>query len=91
MEYIQQKFKLNDDKIDPPDIYLGAGLTKMYNETNKECCEISSDQYCAATVANVTEALNKKSLRLPSKYVTPLANGYMPEVDTTIELKADGL
>ena len=52
---------------------------------------MSSDQYCAAADANVTESLNKKGLRLPSKCVTPLANGYRPEVDVTPELKADGL
>jgi len=91
MEGIQKKFKLKDDKIEPPDMYLGAGLTKMHNESNLECWAMSSDQYCAAAVANVTESLNKKGLRLPSKCVTPLANGYRPEVDVTPELKADGL
>ena len=91
MEGIQKKFKLKDDKIEPPDMYLGAGLTMMHNESNLECWAMSSDQYCAADVANVTESLNKKGLRLPSKCVTPLANGYRPEVDTIPELKADDL
>ena len=72
-------------------MYLGAGLTKMYNETNKECCAMSSDSYCKAAVANVEEALKKKCLRLPSKCITPLTNGYRPEMYVTPELKADGL
>ena len=29
MEGIQQKFKLKDDKVEPLDMYLGVGLTKM--------------------------------------------------------------
>ena len=49
------------------------------------------DQYCAAAVANVKESLNKKDQRLPSKYVTPLANGYRPEVGVSPELKPDDL
>ena len=31
MEGIQKQFKLEDDKIEPPDMYLGIGLTKMHN------------------------------------------------------------
>ena len=52
---------------------------------------MSSDKYCAAAVANVTEVLEKKGLRLPSKCLTPLSNGYRPEMDTSPELKADGV
>ena len=88
---IQKKFKLKDDKIEPPEMYLGAGLSMMMNETNHECWAMSSDSYCKAAVANVEEALKKEGLRLPSKCTTPLANGYRPEVDTTSELKPDGL
>ena len=31
MEGIKKQFKLKDDKIEPPDMYLGTGLTKMHN------------------------------------------------------------
>ena len=41
MQGIQKKFKLKDDKIEPPEMYLGAGLTKMNNETNHECWAMS--------------------------------------------------
>ena len=34
MQGIQHKFKLKDDKIEPHNMYLGAGLTKMINDTN---------------------------------------------------------
>ena len=52
---------------------------------------MSSDKYCAAAVASVADVLKKKGLGLPSKCVTPLSNGYRPEIDVTPELKADGV
>ena len=72
-------------------MYLGAGLTKMMNETNHDCWAMSSYRYYNAAVANVEEALKKTSLRLPSKCTNSLANGYRPEVGTTSEIKSDGL
>ena len=91
MMCLQKTFKLKDDKIEEPTMYLGASLSKMINQSCKECWAMSSDKYCATAVANVTEVLNKKGARLPSKCLTPLANGYRPELDTSPELKADGL
>jgi hypothetical protein len=88
---IQKKFKLKDDKMEPPSVYLGAGLSKMENVLGDECWAMSSDQYCAAMVKNVEETLGKKGLRLPSKCVSPLKHGYKPELDCTGELKAAGL
>ena len=37
------------------------------------------------------ETLKKKGLRLPGKCVSPLQHGYMPDLDCTAELKADGV
>ena len=59
LKQISKKFKLKEDKMDKPDIYLGGELSKMDNEEG-EC-------------------------------ITPLRNGYKPELDATVELKADGL
>ena len=91
MDGIQKKFKLKDDKIEEPSVYLGASLTKMTNDNKDECWAMSSDPYCQAAVKNVETTLAKKSLRLPSKCLTPSSNGYRPEMDVTQELKADGV
>ena len=91
MDGIQRTFKFKGDKVTEPDIYLGAGITKMRNESNCTCWAMSPDRYCAAAVENVSEFLGKKGLRLPSKCYTPLQNGYQPELDVTPELKADGI
>ena len=50
-----------------------------------------SDQYYAAAVSNVTESLDKVGIILPSKYVTPVTNGYKTGVDVTSEIKSDEL
>ena len=91
LKQIQAKFKLKDDKMEEPELYLGAELSKMDNEHGDECWAMSSDKYCASMVKNVEENLAKKGLRLPSKCTTPLKHGYKPELDCTGELKADGL
>ena len=41
---IQSKFKLKDDKMEKPDVYLGAELSTMDNEQGGECWAISSDK-----------------------------------------------
>ena len=90
MKGIEAKFKLKDDKIEEPSVYLGAQISKMENSDGQECWAMSADTYCAAMVQNVELLLQKKGLRLPSKCFTPLKSGYRPELDCTNELKADG-
>ncbi len=91
MQGIQGKFKLKNDKIVEPDIYLGAQLGKMTTAEGVDCWTMSSDKYCKDAVENVEEMLQKDGKRLPSKCVTPLKSGYRPEEDVSPELKADGV
>ena len=88
---IQEDFKLKDDKMEEPDTYLGGELSKIANTDGQMCWSMSADKYCMALVKNIEAVLRKKGLRLQSKCVTPLTNGYKPELDSTGELKADGL
>ena len=91
MKGIQTRFKIKNDKMEEPEIYLGSELSKMDNVHGDSCWAMSSDKYCAAMVKNVEESLEKKGLRLPSKCPSPLQHGYKPETDATAELKADGV
>ena len=84
-------FTIKDQKIEEPDSYLGADMTKMVNNEGTECWAMSADSYCAAAVANVEKVLNNKGLKIPSKCKTPMTHGYRPELDATAELKADGV
>jgi hypothetical protein len=52
---------------------------------------MTAEKYVVASVKNVEEALAKKGLRLPTKCYTPLATDYRPELETSAELKADGI
>ena len=91
MELIQKKFKLKGNKIEPPDIYLGALISQFENQDGVKCWTMSSEKYCEAAINNVESELEKYNLKLLSKYLTPLSSGYRPEMDTTAELKVDGL
>ena len=86
-------FKLKDDKIEAPDVYLGAELAKMTVGSGEgiECWTMSADKYVDASVKNVEESLAKIGLRLPSKVNTPLPSEYRPELETSAELKSDGV
>ena len=83
-------FKLKDDKIEPPDIYLGAQLGTMQVD-DVECWTMSAEKYVVSAVKNVEEALAKEGMRLPTKCYTPLSSDYRPELETSPELKSDGI
>ena len=91
LKQIQSNFKFKDDKIEEPQTYLGGDLSKITNTDGIPCWSMSSDKYCTAMVKNIETVLKDKGLRLPSKCATPLSTGYKPELDSTGELKADGL
>ena len=59
MKSIQVKFKLKGGKIDKPDVYLGAQLSKITNVGGQYCWTVYSDKYCTAEVTNVESVLEK--------------------------------
>ena len=83
---IQRSFKLKDDKIEEPDTFLGAGLSKMTTANGTVCWSMSLETYCKAAVKNVEKKLSKDGKRLPSKCDTPMKSAYRPELDNTAEL-----
>ena len=86
---IQNIFKLKDDRIEPPDMYLGATLSIMEDDGIQGWC-MSSDKYVKAAVENVEQELAKANQRLPSKCRTPMTVGYHPERDVSAELTPEG-
>ena len=82
---------LKDDNIAEPDIYLGAQIGKMTIDQS-ECWTMSAENYVVASVKNVEDTtLAKSGLRLPTKCYTPLSSDYRPELETSGELKRDGV
>ena len=86
MPRIQEDFKLKDDKIAEPDVYLGATLSKMSLDNGQTCWTMSPEQYVKAAVTNVEENLARQGKRLPSKCVTPFTSNYAPWLEETPEL-----
>lgn len=83
-------FKLKDDKIEPPEMYLGAELALMKVD-DIECWTMSAEKYVASAVESVEGTLAKRGLRLPTKCFTPLPADYRPELEVSPELKSDGI
>jgi hypothetical protein len=90
MEGIQGTFKLKDDRIEEPKTYLGAQVARK-SIGGVDCWTMTSENYIKAAIANVEEKLDKMGERLPTKCSTPLQSGYRPELDSTAELKIDGI
>ena len=90
LEDIQVVFKLKDDKIAPPEIYLRVQLKKMTVGTH-DGWTLSLDKYIKAALDTIEKSLAGTGKRLPSKCKTPISSGYRPELDTTLELNAEGL
>ena len=90
MKAIQTIFKLKDDRIEPPDMYLGATLSIMDDDGIQGWC-MSSDKYVKAAVENVEQELARANQRLPSKCRTPMTIGYRPECDVSAELTSEGI
>ena len=90
LKSIQVNFKLKDDKIEPPSVYLGAVLGQM-DIDGKTGWYLSSEKYVQSAIENVEQILQKGGQKLPSKCKTPLSSSYRPELDTSPELKEDGI
>ena len=90
LKSIQVNFKLKDDKIEPPSDYLGAVLRQM-DIDGKTGWYLSSEKYVKSAIENVEQILQKGGQKLPSKCKTPLSSSYRPELDTSHELKENGL
>ena len=88
MDDIQSKFKLKNDKVEPPSIYLGAKLRIRYLNTYS-CWTMSSYDYVQAAIKNVERKLLTRNKKLTPREPTPMSSGYRLELDTSNELDAD--
>jgi hypothetical protein len=89
LKEVQGTFKFKNDKIEPPEFYLGAKLQKK--EINGyHCWTITSQDYVKAAVQNVEEVIKQNGRRLPTSHIdTPMNITYAPELDITEELNED--
>ena len=91
MNEIGSRLKFKKDKVEPPEFYLGARLMKK-DLNGRSMWAMTSTDYVKASITNVEEQLQKRGLKLPRrKAVTPMTQGYTPELDSSPELSQDEL
>ena len=85
---IQSMLKFKNDKVEEPNFYPGAKLSrKELNE--KQVWTMSSTEYIKSSDENIEEQLQKRGKRIPAKAVTLMAQEYHPDLDATNELDQD--
>ena len=88
LQEVQKDFKLKKDKIETPEIYLGARLEKK-SLNGKDVWTMSSKDYCHHSVKNILERAEKYGFKVPSRAATPMDNSYVPELDTSEEVNSE--
>ena len=82
-------FDLNQESINPPDLYLGGRMRQLELDNGVKSWAFRSSKYVQDAVKNVEEYLNnygKKSL--PTKgHMNPLTSNYRPEIYLSPELE----
>lgn len=82
--------RYKNDKIESPEMYLGAKLQqKELNGIN--CWTITSVDYINAAIKTIEEGNKNKKWKLPPKPKTPMSQSYSPELDCSPELDDDDL
>jgi len=71
LKEVARTFKLKNDSIEVPDMYLGCELSKMAIDGLEGWC-LSSEKYCKSAIQNMEEELAKTNQREP-KLRSPLA------------------
>ncbi len=91
MVAIGKLYRLKDDSIAEPTVYLGATIKKhrFTHDLTKVRWGMSSDKYLGNAISNVELELAKIDKKLSTKAGTPLACGYRPELDVSPLLNAE--
>ena len=84
-EKIQSTLNFNNDKVEEPEFYVGAKLSRR--ELNgKQVWIMLSTEYIKSVFKNVVEKLKNKFKIMMAKAITPMDQLYHPELDATNEL-----
>jgi hypothetical protein len=80
--------KAKEGSIKPPDIYLGANVSKMQLPDGREVWTTSPKSYVKNSLIVVERLLKEDSegYILKSNICNPFSTGYKPEIDVTDEL-----
>ena len=85
-EEIVKYFKLKDNSIGPPGVYLGGKMRRVKIENFSKAWAFISSHYVVEAVKNVEAYLARKDKNPNAKASTPISNGHRPETEATYEL-----
>jgi len=80
-----ESIKFKNDKIAPPENYLGAKL-QLKSINQHDPWTITSVDYINAAVQTIRDSIKEKKWKLPKRVKTPMLASYYPELDTSPEL-----
>ena len=88
IEEITAFYKAKDGSIKPPEIYLGANVSKMQLPDGREVWSTSPRTYVKNSILVVERLLEEdgEGYVLKSNAKNPFPTGYKPEIDVTEEL-----
>ena len=85
-----ESVKFKNDKIAPPEMYLGAKL-QCKNINGHDSWTISSVDYINAAVKTIEESIRDKRWKMPKNPKTPMSASFIPELDGSPELEPDDI
>ena len=88
-ERIWEYFKIKEEFIGTPEIYLSRRLFKVIPEKGFQGREFASKQHVRAAIDNIDGYLKEKNIKFPVKAETPIKTSYQTELDTSPELKSE--
>ena len=89
LQRLNKYFKVKENSIHPPNIYLGGKLRPVTLPSGKICWGQSASKYVQEAVRNLEDWLKKQNYKLPSRCDTPMSTSYRPELDTSEQLDAE--
>lgn len=91
MAVIAKSYRLKNDNISEPSMYLGAQMRKhtLPEHPTKQMWSMSAERYVKEAIRGVEIDLKKIGKQLPSRVTTPLSGNYRPELDMSPILDAD--
>ena len=72
IEGLKRTFIIKRDKSESPNMYLGANLKIVENESGCKCCNMSSEDYVKMAVQTVEDQLKGINQSLPNKCKVPV-------------------
>jgi Reverse transcriptase (RNA-dependent DNA polymerase) len=90
MKAIGDIYMLKDDSLKSPEVYLGANIGEIIDETGTKMTYMSATDYISGALKTVEAGL-PENRKLNGHAERPFPQSYKPELDVTLFLDEDGI